>query len=49
VSPLFSTDGQWVAFHDGSRLNKISVEGGAVVPLMTSVLFAGATWTTMVI
>lgn len=27
VSPLFSTDGQWVAFHDGSRLNKISGRG----------------------
>jgi serine/threonine protein kinase len=32
--PFFSPDGQWVGFTDpGSKLNKISVEGGAVVSL----------------
>ena len=28
--PLFSPDGQWVGFVAGTKLNKISVEGGAV-------------------
>src|SRR5262249_1410378 len=31
--PFFSQDGQWVGFAIGRKLNKISVEGGAVVPL----------------
>jgi eukaryotic-like serine/threonine-protein kinase len=31
--PFFSPDGQGVGFFTGYRLNKISVEGGAVVPL----------------
>jgi DNA-binding winged helix-turn-helix (wHTH) protein len=34
--PFFSPDGQWVGFfagQDGIRLNKISAEGGAVVPV----------------
>jgi serine/threonine-protein kinase len=44
-NPLFSPDGQWVVFHDGKRLNKISVQGGAIIPLMESVVFAGANWT----
>ncbi len=34
ASPFFSSDGQWVAFFDGKRLNRISVEGGAAVPLL---------------
>jgi Tol biopolymer transport system component/tRNA A-37 threonylcarbamoyl transferase component Bud32 len=44
VNPFFSRDGQWLVFFDGSRLKKISVSGGAVVPLMPAVIFAGATW-----
>jgi serine/threonine-protein kinase len=43
-NPFFSQDGQWVGFHDGTRLRKISVEGGAAVPLMESTIFAGATF-----
>src|SRR5262249_40438508 len=31
--PFFSPDGQWVGFQASGKLNKISVEGGAVVPL----------------
>ncbi len=31
--PFFSPDGQWVGFSTQTKLNKISVEGGAVVPL----------------
>jgi len=45
ANPFFSSDGQWVGFHDGSRLFKISVEGGAATPLMEATIFAGATWT----
>ena len=41
---FFSPDGQWVGFFDGNRLNKISVEGGAVVPLGDVFPFAGANW-----
>ena len=46
-SPFFSPDGQWVGFVTGTRLNKISVEGGAVVPLgdlVNFTAFAGANW-----
>jgi Tol biopolymer transport system component len=42
--PFFSPDGQWVGFRAGNQLNKISVEGGAVVPLGNTVSFAGASW-----
>ncbi len=45
ANPFFSPDGHWVGFHDGTRLFKISVEGGAATPLMEAVIFAGATWT----
>jgi serine/threonine-protein kinase len=46
-SPFFSPDGQWVGFVGGTKLNKISVEGGSVVPLadiVNSAFFAGANW-----
>jgi len=36
TSPMFSSDGQWIVFHDGARLGKISVDGGAVVRITTS-------------
>jgi serine/threonine-protein kinase len=42
-NPLFSPDGQWIAFFAGNKLNKISVEGGAVVPL-TDTQPLGAAW-----
>ncbi len=32
-APFFSPDGQWVAFFAAGRLKKISVEGGAAIPL----------------
>ena len=35
AAPFFSPDGQWVGFVAGGKVNKISVEGGAVVPLGT--------------
>jgi serine/threonine-protein kinase len=42
--PFFSPDGQWVGFVTGTRLNKIAVEGGAVVPLGDIGAFGGASW-----
>ena len=37
----YSPDGQWIGFSAGGKFNKISVEGGAVVPL-ADMPFAGA-------
>jgi serine/threonine-protein kinase len=45
--PFFSPDSQWVGFVGGNKLNKISVEGGAVVPLQdvgSGITIAGASW-----
>ena len=42
--PFFSPDGQSVGFVVGAKLNKISVEGGGVVPLGTIHQFGGARW-----
>jgi serine/threonine-protein kinase len=33
TAPFFSPDGQWVGFVSRGRANKISVDGGAVIPL----------------
>ena len=43
-APFFSPDGQWVGFVVGGRVNKISVEGGAVVPLGGGANLTGARW-----
>jgi serine/threonine-protein kinase len=43
IEPFFSPDGQWIGFQSTGKLNKISVEGGAVVPL-GDFAFAGASW-----
>ena len=43
-SPFFSPDGQWVGFFIDRKLNKTSVEGGAVVPVGEAPSFSGATW-----
>ena len=44
--PFFSPDGHWLGFASDSarKLFKISVDGGAVVPLMDLSGFAGASW-----
>jgi serine/threonine-protein kinase len=44
TNPSFSPDGQWVLFFDGNRVKKVSVGGGAAVPLMEMAIFAGAAW-----
>ena len=41
--PFFSPDGKWIGFFASGTLNKISVEGGAVVPLRDGP-FAGGSW-----
>ncbi len=42
--PFFSPDGRWIGFSLAGKLNKISVEGGAVVPLGDVYNFGGANW-----
>src|SRR4029078_8421945 len=53
AAPFFSPNGQWIGFLSGVNVNKISVEGGAVVPLGSeagpdggdnSARTGGATW-----
>jgi Tol biopolymer transport system component/predicted Ser/Thr protein kinase len=44
LAPFFSPDGQWVGFYVRGKLNKISIEGGAVVPLADVPDFSGASW-----
>jgi serine/threonine-protein kinase len=47
--PIFSPDGQWVGFftgYGGAKLNKISVEGGAVVQLADLPSSSGGSWGT---
>ena len=45
LAPFFSPDGQWVGFLRARTVNKISVDGGAVVPLgPTPVQTPGASW-----
>jgi len=43
-APFFSPDGQWVGFQTGTKLNKISVEGGAFVPPGDAGAMRGASW-----
>ena len=43
-APFISPDGQWVGFFAGGKLNKISVDGGAVVPLADIPVSGGASW-----
>jgi len=43
IGPFFSPDGQWIGFYANGKLDKISVQGGAVVPLSDNP-FAGGSW-----
>ncbi len=45
IGPFFSPDGQWLGFDAAGKLSKVSVEGGAAIPLapLTS-QFTGASW-----
>jgi serine/threonine-protein kinase len=44
VRPFFSPDGQWVGFYSAGKLNKISVEGGAVVTMADLPNLFGVSW-----
>jgi serine/threonine protein kinase/Tol biopolymer transport system component len=44
IRAFFSPDGQWIGFYGNNKLSKISVEGGAIVPLAETPNFAGASW-----
>ena len=44
TSPFFSPDGQWIGFYSGTKVAKISVEGGAVVPLADGTPGGDAAW-----
>jgi serine/threonine-protein kinase len=43
-APFFSPDGQWVAFFSQGKLKKISVEGGAAVPVCDAISGRGGSW-----
>jgi len=44
VDAFFSPDSQWIGFFSAGKVRKISVDGGAVVPLMALNVYAGADW-----
>ena len=44
ASPVFSPDGQWVAFAAGGKLRKISVNGGAAVDVTDAPFLLGVAW-----
>ena len=43
-APFFSPDGQWIGFFDQAKMKKISVEGGAVIPLCDISGEASGSW-----
>jgi Tol biopolymer transport system component len=43
-APFFSPDGQWVAFFAGTKLQKISVEGGSAITLCDAANPRGGNW-----
>jgi eukaryotic-like serine/threonine-protein kinase len=45
VDPVFSPDGQWLAFFADERLKKISISGGSAIILSDAVNSYGADWT----
>ena len=44
VGPVFSPDGQWIAFYEGERLKKIPVTGGPPDTVCKAVGQRGRTW-----
>jgi Tol biopolymer transport system component/predicted Ser/Thr protein kinase len=45
TSPFFSPDSQWIGFVAGAKIRKISVEGGAEIPLCDAASsYTGADW-----
>ena len=44
VGPVFSPDGQWIAFYEGNRLRKVPVTGGPPVTVCDAGRQRGRTW-----
>jgi serine/threonine-protein kinase len=44
VGPVFSPDGQWIAFYEGQRLAKVAVAGGAPITICRAPYQRGRTW-----
>lgn len=44
--PIFSPDGQWVAFEAGGKLRKVQLDGSAPITITEAGSFNGADWTT---
>jgi serine/threonine protein kinase/dipeptidyl aminopeptidase/acylaminoacyl peptidase len=44
TAPFFSSDSQWVGFVSNGKVNTISVDGGAVVPIAGATNVKRATW-----
>jgi serine/threonine-protein kinase len=47
TTPFFSPDGLWVGFFAGGKLKKISLSGGAALPLGDAVNPRGASWSAL--
>ena len=44
TSPFFSPDSQWIGFHTGSHLMKVSIDGGAPQSICEAAEVRGASW-----
>ena len=44
ADPFFWPDGQWIGFFAGGKMKKVSVRGGAVIPLCDAPSGRGAAW-----
>jgi serine/threonine-protein kinase len=44
TQPFFSPDGLWIGFYKEGSLRKVSVSGGAVIPIAPVSNMSGATW-----
>ena len=44
TQPFFSPDGQWIGFVQSGQLKKLSIAGGAPIPLGDATGLQGATW-----
>jgi len=42
--PVFSPDGDWIAFYTGGKLKKIATRGGTPITLCDTPQYLGATW-----
>jgi serine/threonine-protein kinase len=43
-SPFFSPDGQWIGFSQEGQIKKVSINGGAPVPIVPAVNTSGYAW-----